>query len=200
MGALWKAWDHPPITGRPPLRLTGLIASRIRSAAARRRLSRRRALQRTLDELRQGARGSLAAGLIVADKGGRPVLLVADRGPDTVVVRAIGRPHSGPDIVLLAAVRGRLATIRNIHCRGPGVINRGLGTAVLGLAESLLSEAGVTMVEGVLAPGDYGHRDRQLYFYRKNGYAVCLSGRAGVISKALKPNGPPSAAGGPSAR
>lgn len=168
-----------------PVRLCAVLAERLGSLAAGRRSVERQALLRAIRDLGPRAGGQPAVARIVSDRGGRPVLLVADHGPGTLVVRAIRRPRSGPEVTLLAAVHGRRATIRNIQCRGSCAINQGLGTAVLKLAESLLADEGVTLIEGALAPGDYGHRDRQMHFYRKNGYTVWVSGLSGFITKRL---------------
>lgn len=153
-------------------------------------LRRRRELRRLSLALR-AHRGADPTGSgphrVVADKNGRPVLLLADSDPAFVVVRAVARRGAGPECVLLATIEDGIATIRTIQSRGEDSVGRGVGTAVLRFAEDLLGAAGVTRVTGRLSPGDIEHRNRQVHFYRKNGYSVTLDGLEGTIAKDLGP-------------
>ncbi len=118
------------------------------------------------------------------DKQGRPILLVADHGESSLLVRAL-RPNGDCETTLLAHVDGDVATIRSIACRNEECLSQGIGTAVLRYAEENLALAGAVKVVGWLSAADADHRDRQVHFYRKNGYDVVLEERTGRISKNL---------------
>ncbi len=126
-----------------------------------------------------------APALLARDKDGRPVLLDYDLRGETLLVRAFRSYRAGPAAVLLASLDGERATLRSIGCFGPGSLNRGLGTALLRLAEDVMARHGVTRVTGSLAPADLDHRDRQVHFYLKNGYEVRLRGLSGTVTKTL---------------
>ena len=52
------------------------------------------------------------------------------------------------------------------------MINRGIGTMVLGYLDLRAAEFGISKIYGYLAPADMDHRPRLEWFYQKNGYTI----------------------------
>ncbi len=124
--------------------------------------------------------------LLAEDKEGRPLRLAAALRGGSLVVRAHRRERAGPEAVLIAAVEGPEATVRNISFSSGVPLSQGIGTALLRFAEDILRDKGVTGMVGFLSRADAGHRERQVGFYLKNGYTVDLRpDGTGRIDKSL---------------
>jgi len=149
---------------------------------------RRAALVRRLTRMSGSASDREIARRLTTDKHGEPLLVRADRCGSSLLVRAFRAGSQRHEAVLFATLEGDRATLRDIGGFSPGAVNRGVGTALLRLAEEVFRGAGVRRVVGYLAPTDPAHRERQVHFYLKNGYDVTLNGGVGRLEKVLSPS------------
>lgn len=157
--------------------------------------SRRRArdsLVRALVYLEPVSSSEFSTSRMVTDKKDRPLLLVASRHGSSLIVRAFRSYRAGHEAVLFASIEGSQATIRDIGCFTESGLSHGVGTALLRLAEEIFRREGATRIMGHLSPADFDHRGRQVHFYLKNGYEVCLDGLEGTVRKWLDEAEPPS--------
>lgn len=126
------------------------------------------------------------------DKQGEPILLFAHapterEGSDFRMVSVLA--FKEPNVALMkvfARLEGDRAEL--VDMLGDRGLNRGVGTVALRFLELLLCSHGVRTIHGWLSPVDAAHRDRQVYFYRKNDYSVVLNHARndGEITKQLR--------------
>jgi GNAT superfamily N-acetyltransferase len=175
--------DRPPTVPRITLHRWLRIESRRRA---------RDSLVRALVYLEPVSSSEFSTSRMVTDKKDRPLLLVASRHGSSLIVRAFRSYRAGHEAVLFASIEGSQATIRDIGCFTESGLSHGVGTALLRLAEEIFRREGATRIMGHLSPADFDHRGRQVHFYLKNGYEVCLDGLEGTVRKWLNEAEPPS--------
>lgn len=93
-----------------------------------------------------------------------------------------------PTARLSAEVREEVAEIIDIQSSRHG---EGVGSALLKLAEETFRALGANRINGWLSPvdarmfDDPDRRERQIAFYKKNGYSVSVNGDEGTVRKKI---------------
>ena len=64
-------------------------------------------------------------------------------------------------------------------------LNQGIGTEILIYLEQIAKEANIDVITGWLSPVDFGHKDRLIHFYIKNGFDIKKKSNQFYIEKII---------------